>query len=181
MRPVYWVRRVWRDRRRRTALIFAVLTAVICILLLGSPQFSNASQPRWGSPILALQFVRSVGDVDLILGEEPSLDRETMRIKTYIDFGLIVCYVALLVTLAVLVMRDRGVWLAAGIVAAICALSAGIFDVIENRAILRLLDQPLRFTSQGMLNAIRGAAIAKWSLLGVTVAVLISNKVLHKS
>ena len=39
--------------------------------------------PPWRS-----QVARSVGEVDAILGEAPSPDREAMRIKQYIDFGV---------------------------------------------------------------------------------------------
>ena len=157
----------------RLALALAVLTLAIFVLLQGRPSFTNASRPpRFGDSQLALQFVRSVEEVDWILGDAPSPDREVMRIKQYIDFGFIASYTALLLTCGLLVYR-RGSWRqVAGIAAAICALATGIFDVIENRAILALLDVPLRSTTPAMLNAIRNASAAKWTLAAVTIVLL---------
>ena len=40
---------------------------------------------------------------------------------------------------------------------------------MENRAILEILDVPLRNTTSAMLNAIRGPSLAKWMLAGVAV------------
>jgi len=62
--------------------------------------------------------------------------------------------------------------LAAGIAAAICGLGAGVFDIFENRAVLKLLDVPLRSTAPAMIQAIRSPAAAKWILASVTVVLL---------
>jgi hypothetical protein len=42
--------------------------------------------------------------------------------------------------------------------------------VLENRAILTILDVSLRDTTENMLNGIRGASLAKWMLAGVALA-----------
>ncbi|MGH9592895.1 MAG: hypothetical protein ACRD5L_07370 [Bryobacteraceae bacterium] len=160
---------------KRVAWALAVLTAVMLVLLLGRPSFTNASRPpRFGNPQLALQFVRSVEEVDWILGDAPSPDREVMRIKQYVDFGFIVSYTAMLLACSVLVFRAGGWRQALGIAAGICASATAIFDVIENRAILKLLDVPLRATTPAMLNAIRSASAAKWTLAAVTIVLLLS-------
>jgi len=146
------------------------------VLLLGRPSFTNASRPpRFGSPQLALQFARSVEEVDWILGDAPSADREVMRIKQYIDFGFIACYTSFLLTCSVLLVRASGWRQVVGIAAGICALATGIFDVLENRAILDLLDVRLRSTTPAMIQAIRSASSAKWTLAAVTVVLLVSG------
>jgi hypothetical protein len=124
--------------------------------------------------VLALQFVRSVEEVDWILGDAPSPDREVMRIKQKIDFAFIGAYSALLVTLALIVRRLGGWKQATGIAAGICGIATGVFDVIENRAILNILDVPLRNTTPAMLNAIRQASVVKWSLAAATLILLSS-------
>jgi hypothetical protein len=166
MPRVFWV------NSHRLAILLALMTAASFILLLGRPSFTNASKPRFGDPMLALQFARDVQDVDWILGDAPSPDREVMRVKQYVDFGFITCYTALFIALSALAIRKGGWKQFTGIAAGICGLAAGVFDVLENRAILNLLDVPLRATTPEMIQAIRGPSTAKWILAGVTVVLL---------
>jgi hypothetical protein len=163
----------WVNPLHRVVLLLAMLTVAAFFLLLGRPYFTNASKPpRFGDSMLALQFARDVQDVDWILGDAPSPDREVMRVKQYVDFGFIACYTALFIALSVLVIRKGGLRKATGIAAGICGLAAGVFDVFENRAILNLLDVPLRATTPAMIQAIRGPSTAKWILAGVTLVLL---------
>jgi hypothetical protein len=166
-----WIWRVWRDGVRRAVLVTAVLTMMMLALLAGPPYFSTASQPQtFSDPVLALELVRDLEEVRLILSDAPSQDRETMRIKTYIDYGFIASYSGLSVSLALLAARRRGWRMAAAIVGGICGVFTGVFDVLENRAILTILDVSLRDTTENMLNGIRGASLAKWMLAGVALA-----------
>jgi hypothetical protein len=154
-------------------VLLAMLSVAALLLLLGRPSFTNASRPpRFGDPMLALQFARDVQDVDWILGDAPSPDREVMRVKQYVDFAFIACYTGLFLALTALAIRKGGWRQIVGIGAAICGLTAGIFDVLENRAVLLLLDVPLRATTPAMIQAIRGPSTAKWMLAGVTVVLL---------
>ena len=163
----FWV------KSHRLTILLAMLTAAAFVLLMGRPSFTNASKPpRFGDPTLALQFARDVQDVDWILGDAPSPDREVMRVKQYVDFAFIACYAALCAALGAAAARKRGWRRAAGIMGAICGVSAALFDVLENRAILTLLDVPLRSTTPAMIQAIRGPSNAKWILAGVTVVLL---------
>ena len=154
-------------------VLLALLTAAAFILMRGRPYFTNASHPpRFGDPVLALQFARDAQDVDWILGDAPSPDREVMRVKQYEDFAFITSYTALLLALSSLAIRKGGWRQITGIAAGISGLAAGVFDVLENRAILNLLDVPLRATTPAMIQAIRGPSTAKWILAGVTVVLL---------
>jgi len=149
-----------------------MLTVATFALLMGRPSFTNASKPRFGNPMLALQFARDVQDIDWILGDAPSPDREVMRVKQYADFAFIASYTGLALALAALASRKGGWRRAVGIAAAICGVSAGVFDILENRAILKLLDVPLRATTPAMIEAIRVPSTAKWVLASVTVVLL---------
>src|SRR5436190_18425671 len=111
---------------QRWILLFAMLTVAMFVLLLGRPSFTNASKPRFGDPMLALQFARDVQDVDWILGDAPSPDREVMRVKQYADFAFIASYVGLALALAALAGRKVGWRRVAGIAGGICGLAAGV-------------------------------------------------------
>jgi hypothetical protein len=146
--------------RERLAGWLAVACVALIAILNGNPEFSNASVPPRGiaSPVVALEVARNVNEVDSILGEAPSPDREAMRIKQYIDFAFIACYISLYVALAVFFRSPMAV------LAAVSGAIAGVLDVIENVAILRIVDVGLRDTTQSMVDAIRYPSLAKWAL-----------------
>src|SRR5579872_3056026 len=146
------------------------LLAILCIAILavykGRPDFSNASKPARGiaDSVTALQLARNVDEVDDVLGEAPSPDREAMRIKQYIDFAFIPAYVALYAAVGLLFGSRLGVFVA------VCGVATGIFDVIENFGILRILDVPLSQTTQAMVDSIRHPSLAKWTLAACATA-----------
>lgn len=175
MRPGFWVNLPEATRAERVAGVFALLSIALSLLMLGQPHFSNASLPPRGigNPAVAIQVIQNLGEVDDILSQSPSPDREAMRIKQYIDFGFIASYLGLFVTLAFLLISSSPSWgKTAGIAAVICAVGAAAFDVREDLAILRILDVPLERTTAPMMNAIRTASAAKWLLSAVTLALL---------
>src|SRR3984893_1797774 len=111
----------WVNSLQQLTLLLAMLTVASMVLLLGRPSFTNASRPpRFSDPMLALQFARDVQDVDWILGDAPSPDREVMRVKQYVDFGFITCYTGLFLGLGALVIRTGGWRQVTGIAAGIC-------------------------------------------------------------
>jgi hypothetical protein len=171
MQPAFSVKRA-----ERVVGVFALLCLALAVLMMGPPKFSNASRPPRGigDPAIAIQVIRNVGEVDDILSEAPSPDREAMRIKQYIDFGFIASYAGLFFTLALL-LTNVGAWgKIAGLAAGICGLAAAGFDIRENFAILRILDVRLEETTAPMMNAIRSASAAKWVLSAVALALLSS-------
>jgi len=154
--------------RLRSRLVgwLALACVAINIILLGKPDFSNASQPPRNipSPVVALEVARNVDEVDAILGEAPSPDREAMRIKQYIDFGFIACYAGLYVALGMM-FRSR-----LAVAAAVAGVAAAVFDVVENLAILRMVELPLHQTTQAMVDAIRYPSLTKWTLAFLATA-----------
>ncbi|MEO8099859.1 MAG: hypothetical protein ABI811_19330 [Acidobacteriota bacterium] len=167
--------RCWRDPLQRAALVLATLAIACFALLAGPPFFSTASQPqRFDDPNIEVQTVHDIEDLRLTLGEAPSQDREAMRIKLYIDFAFIPAYAFLLATLGALLTRQGGWKQIAGIAAAICGLAAGVFDLLENLAILAILDLRISATSDTMLTAIRRPSSIKWTLAAVSVTLLLS-------
>jgi hypothetical protein len=152
----------------------AVLCLAVSALLVGKPSFSNASLPVRGidDPVIAIQAARSITDVDWVLGNAPSPDREVMRIKQRMGLVFICAYTALLLTLALLLLRTGGFGRFAGPAAMICALATAAFNVTENLAVLRILDVPLYETTASMIGAIRSASFATWALAALTLALL---------
>ncbi len=169
--------RIWRDPLQRACLIACVFTLGVWILMMGPPEFTNAAvAPKTGSPILDLQLVETTEQVRLILGDLPSTNRETMRLKTYQDFAYIPSYAAMFITAGLLIVR-RGrsnphadSWIPfAGYVTATAGTVAAIADVFENLAVLALLNTSVADTTQSMLDAIRQPAVVKWALVAIAL------------
>jgi hypothetical protein len=156
---------------QRWAGILAVLNLAMIAILSGRPSFSNASRPVRGitSPILAMEVVRNVSEVDAILSEAPSPDREVMRLKQYADFAFIVCYASLFVLMSVLLAPEGR---AIAIVAATLGVIGAVCDVIENIGILRIVDVDLSHTTQTMIDAIRYPSLVKWTLVSLSLGLL---------
>ena len=167
----------WREPLKRLALIAGLLTVGCWMLLIGPPQFSTASVPqRFSDPQLEVQTVQDVEDLRLTLGDAPSQDRETMRIKLRIDYAFIAAYVTLLASLGVVQARKGGWLRIVGVAAALAAVAAGVFDVLENLAIVDVLDVKIAATTEQMLAAIRQPSLIKWSLAALSVALVLLSQ-----
>src|SRR5262249_40044540 len=154
------MRRVRSPERRIGAL--AILCLVLMALLAGQPYFTNASRPPRGisDPGIALEVVRSLDEVDYILGDAPSPDREVMRIKEYVGVMLLASRTTLFAALALALISRGGLARIAAPAALICAAASAAFAVLSKIAILRILDVPLIRTTPGMINAIRSSSAA---------------------
>src|SRR5258706_1739201 len=167
-----------RVRSRSSLELAAGLLALWCIAMLAvmfaRPHFTNASQPQHGipDPVLALQMARDLADVDAVLSEAPSPDREVMRIKQYEDFGFIAGYAALYLVFAVLLARARPGARLIAIAGAFAGVAAAVLDGIENFAILRILDLRLMSTTQAMIDPIHVTAMFKWALGFIAVGLV---------
>lgn len=171
-----WLARTWRDPLRRIALVAAVASAVCLLLLWGPPHFTNAAAPqRFSNVLLEVQTLVDLEDLRLTLGDFPSLDRETARLKLWLDFAFIAAYAILLSALAALLARAGGWKRRAGALAALCAAAAAAFDVQENRAILAILDIRIADTTEAMLASIRRASTLKWLSLAICTLLLTSH------
>jgi hypothetical protein len=154
----------------RTSLILAVLCLVSLILVDGRPYFTNASKPPRGilDPHVALQMARSVREVDAILSDVPSPDREVMRMKQYIDFAFIGSYAALFVVMSrALARMNRWGWLIG-----IFGVLAAMHDLRENFDILGLLDTPLSETTPQMISHLHLMSVGKWGFAAAAIAAL---------
>jgi hypothetical protein len=156
---------------QRWAGTLAVLNLAMIAVLMARPYFSNASASVRGisNPVLAMEVARDVSEVDAILSDAPSPDREAMRIKQYADFGFIAGYASLYVVMSLLLMPQGR---AIAISAAALGVIAGIFDVIENLGILRIVNTDLAHTTQAMIDAVRYPSLTKWALASIALGML---------
>jgi hypothetical protein len=151
--------------QQRIAWVLAAWCLVFLVVLAGRPSFTNASLPVRGvtDPVVALQMARDAADVEAIMGDAPSADREVMRVKQYVDFALITGYLALALMIAVVLARTRHRRLA--LVVGGVAVLAAIADILENLGTLRVVNLTLAQLTPVTLDALRLASITKWNLL----------------
>lgn len=158
--------------QQRIAWALAAWCLVFLVVLAGRPSFTNASLPVRGvaDPVVALQMARNSDEVEAVLSDAPSADREVMRIKQYVDFALIAGYLALALLIAAVLAgtRHRRLALVMGSVAVFAALA----DVLENLATLRVVNLNLSRLTPAMLDALRFASVTKWILLAAAVTLL---------
>lgn len=158
----------------RIAGFFALWCIAALVLMFMKPYFTTASKPQHGigDPVLALQMAHDISDVDAVLGDAPSADRETMRNKQYEDFGFIAGYALLYISLGTMLATNypRLRWIA--IAGAIAGVAAAVLDVAENFAILRIIDVPLASTTQAMIDAIHTPSMIKWALGFIALGLL---------
>jgi hypothetical protein len=107
--------------------------------------------------------VRNTADVDAVLSDSPSPDREAMRIKEYAKFAFLTCYGALFAML--------GALLGSGTIQG-CGVASALFGVAENFLILRIIDTSLAHTTAPMLIAIRVVSLIKWWLASIALGAL---------
>ncbi|MEO8052389.1 MAG: hypothetical protein ABI833_18415 [Acidobacteriota bacterium] len=157
--------------QQRIARALAAWCLVFLVVLAGRPSFTNASLPVRGvaDPVVALQIARNADEVEAVLADAPSADREVMRVKQYVDFALIAGYLALAFLIsAALFSTRRLLALTIGGV----GLLAAVADVLENLDTLRIVNLNLSQLTPAMLNALRFTSFTKWILLAGAVALL---------
>ena len=158
--------------QQRIARALAAWCLVFLVVLAGRPSFTNASLPVRGvaDPVIALQTARNADEVEAILGDAPSADREVMRVKQYVDFALIAGYFALAVLIAAALKRSGRRWIA--LLLDFLAMVAASLDVGENLATLRIVNLTLSQLTPAMLASLRFTSVAKWIALTAAMALL---------
>jgi hypothetical protein len=128
--------------------------------------------------VVALQMARNADEVEALLGDAPSADREVMRVKQYVDFGLIAGYLALGAVMAAALFRTRHRRFALPLGA--LAVLAALADVREDLATLRVVNLPLGQLTPAILDALRFTSTTKWILFAAAVALLASITVAQR-
>ncbi|HYJ87397.1 MAG TPA: hypothetical protein VEW46_15150 [Pyrinomonadaceae bacterium] len=167
-------------RKVKLLAVFSVLVILgaLAMLIAGLLQFnprklSPEANDGFSAPVMALEFVQTPEQATAILGPDQAPNRRAMKTQIYIDFVWIACYLALYLAISYLLSRracPRARYLA--LVAAVCGISAAAFDVKENLGMLHIVNHPE--VTQSILSGlhISDAAITKWTLSVVTLALL---------
>jgi hypothetical protein len=166
--------------QQRIARALAAWCIVFLVVLAGRPSFTNASLPVRGiaDPVVALQMARNADEVEAIMGEAPSADREVMRVKQYVDFALIAGYLALALLIAGALVRTRHRRLV--LVMGGVAVLAAVADILENLGTLRVVNLSLGQLTPVTLDALHLASITKWNLLLIANTLLATITVMRR-
>ena len=155
--------------------VLALLVIVVAIVnAIVQTQFEKSNDKLPGNfrgPVLAMEFVSDKSDIDKILAPNVPHNRDVMQTSLTIDFVWIACYGALYAAISVLLMRRNCPWAKyLGYIALIAGLGAAAFDVLENVNILRAMTHyPYE---QSLVNNVNDAALLKWALGFVAIALL---------
>lgn len=151
--------------------VMSVLGALVFVAQLTSPRLELPHGLK--SPGLAIEFA-SLSEVEGILGKREGGDspmRKQIRQGLYGDYCFIAMYWLLFVGMSALLAERSYKWAVwAGVIAAVCATSAAIFDVIENLSIAALLD--VAEIQADMIRNVASAGFGKWLLISLSTATL---------
>jgi hypothetical protein len=117
------------------------------------------------SPVLALELPANGAEIDAVNRSEGGKSTAFIKNQLSKDFGYIAIYVVFFSCLALLLTEltsDRNKYL--NLAAVVCAVLAGVFDVIEN---LGMLKATSGVATDSLANSIRYPSLAKWALLFV--------------
>lgn len=155
------------------ASVMIVLAVAVFVGQVMSPKVETKLPLGLKSPGLAIEFAK-LSEIEGILGARERGDspmRKQLRRGLYGDYCFIAMYWLLFSGMsALLTGRSHGWAVWAGVVAAVCATSAAIFDVVENLSIAALLDaseiQP------ELVRNVASAGFGKWLLISLSTLVL---------
>ena len=156
---------------RRILIVTALAVIVLGVsmqLIVGDTFRKDVIPPGKASkPILRMELVSDPGDVSNLLGKKLTEDglrrHDKMTRVQYLDFPFIAAYV-LLIAATGLALAGGSRWRPLAFLALLLIALAGVFDVLEDRAILNVVaagtDNP---------DGVRRFALVKWALFGAAV------------
>lgn len=155
------------------ASVMTVLVVVVLVVQKTRPKVNTKLPRGLKSPGLAIEFA-SLSEVGEILGKREKGDspmRQQIREGLYGDYCFIAMYWLLFVGMSALLAGRSYSWAVwAGVVAAICATSAAIFDMVENLSIVALLDAAE--VQADRVRNVASAGFGKWLLVSLSTLVL---------
>ncbi len=152
-------------------LIGAVPLTLVALLAAGA--LIHDGVPTHAPPIVRMQRVETVDQLAAYVGDKGTKERAMERHRLYADFGFIAFYLAFFITLAVLLAKRDPAWATwLAVCASLTAAAAAINDVVENLATLKVLRTPLSGTTQAMIDSMRTATSAKFTLIAITLCLL---------
>jgi hypothetical protein len=155
------------------ASVMIVLGVVVLVRQVTSPKLKTTLPLGLKSPGLAIEFA-TVEQIEQMLGERAGADspmRKQLRQGLYGDYCFIAMYWLLFAGMSALLATRSHSWAVwAGVLAAVCATSAAIFDVVENLSIAALLDAAE--IQAEMVRNVASAGFGKWLLVSLSTLIL---------
>jgi hypothetical protein len=158
------------------ALASVMVLLFIVGIIMGKTNPAPAAQLPRGltRPALAIELAE-FSEVEGILGKRDATGDSPMRIYIrkglYGDYCFIAMYWLLFAGMSALLAKRSHRWAVwAGVIAAVCATSAAIFDVVENLSIAALVDATQ--IQQFMTYNVTSAGFGKWLFVSIAVLVL---------
>ncbi len=148
------------------ALLFAAIYIICAVLTAAPPAFTNASRPIYGvtDPLMSLPLAHTAADVDSVLSDSPSPDREVMRIKLNLGLALAASYLGLSLVLASAFSRAVSWGRVPAWVMSSFAILTAADDFRENRTLMRIVDTDLAHVGSQLLDQAHFFSIVKWAL-----------------
>lgn len=151
-------------------LVGAILMGVVGAMEFDPRALLGGQTGGFSGPVMALEFVETKEQAHAIL--DPN-NREPMRRQIYLDFAWILFYGLLYLAVSALLSRRNCPWASYLAAAALIAgVGAAAFDLVENLGMLRVVNDPTITQSTLAELHIRDAAIVKWTLTFVALAIL---------
>lgn len=155
------------------ASVMILLGVVVLVRQVTSPKLGTELPFGLKSPGLAIEFAK-LDQIEAILGERAGGDspiRKQLRQGLYGDYCFIAMYWLLFAGMSALLAGRSHSWAVwAGVVAAVCATSAAVFDVVENLSMAALLDAAE--IQADMVRNVASAGFGKWLLVSVSTLIL---------
>jgi hypothetical protein len=155
---------------RAIGALAGVMFVLAVVAIVRSPKPETEIPLNLHMPALAITFA-PLSDIKGFLGPRDSTMRKQIRKGLNGDYVFIAMYWLLFVGMSALLAGRNHRWaVLAGIVAAVCATSAAIFDVVENLRTAALVDAI--DIQQWQVSNVAFAGFGKWLLISLATIVL---------
>jgi len=152
---------------RAIGALAAVMSVLAVVAILTTPKLKKIPLGLH-MPALAIQFA-PFNEIETFLGSQDV--RNQIRKGLFGDYFFIAMYWLLFVGMSVLLATRSHAWAVwAGVVAAACATSAAIFDVVENLRTAALLEA-VKIQPE-LVDRVASAGFGKWLLISLATLVL---------
>ena len=146
--------------------VIGILALLFILYSLWMGQMKATGLPAgYTSPVLALELAANGAEIDAINRSEGGKAAAFIKQQLFKDFGYIAIYVVFFSCLALLLTELVSDWTKyLSLAAVVCAVLAGVFDLFENRGMLKAVSTPADAATDSLANSIRYPSLAKWAL-----------------
>ncbi len=153
---------------RAIGALASVMSVLGILVFVTSPKLETKLPRGLKSPGLAIEFAQ-LSEIERMLDDANM--RDQIRKGLHYDYSFIAMYWLLFAGMSALLAGRTPSWAVwAGVIAAVCATGAAIFDVVENLSIAALLDAAK--IQPEMVRNVASAGFGKWLLVSLSTLIL---------